>query len=90
MAFATSNVKTMGLGGAWLTIGSWTGAQGDAAGTFTVQGGVVYEAKFSPNKASGGPGQTAPWSYTTSGGINTVTVANEDTVTAGKFYIIHA
>lgn len=91
MAFATSNVKSASIGGAYkLTTGDWTGAQADAAGTLTVAAGKVYQAQFLPNLTSGEYQPAIAISPSGTSGIVTVTVYNSAEVTAGTFSIISA
>lgn len=92
MAFATSNVKSASIGGAFkLTTGDWTGAQADAPGTLTLQAGKVYQAQFLPN-LTGGVEYQANIAVSPSGtaGIVTITVYNAGDVVAGTFSIISA
>ncbi|MEK7124987.1 MAG: hypothetical protein AAB864_01135 [Patescibacteria group bacterium] len=91
MAFATSNVRSCSLGGNLrLTVGDWTGAQADAAGTLTVAAGKVYGAQFLPNITSGESQANISISPSGTAGIVTITVYNVNAVTAGTFNIIHA
>ena len=90
MAFAKTNVQTSVFGDLKVTYGDWTGAIGDAAGTIGVEGGRVYLALFTSQDSSGEI-QIAPCrvSVSTSGSVTTVTVYNQETVTTGRFLIIH-
>ena len=91
MPFATSNVRSCSLGGnIRLTVGDWTGAQADAAGTMTLAAGKVYQAQFLPNITSGEFQAALAVSPSGTAGIVTVTVYNVNTVTAGTFSIISA
>lgn len=91
MAFATSNVRSCSLGGNLkLTVGDWTGAQADAAGTIDVAAGKVYAAQFLPNVTSGEFSVPIAVSPSGTSGILTLTVYNGATVTAGTFSIISA
>ncbi len=91
MAFATSNVRSCSLGGNLkLTVGDWTGAQADAAGTITVAAGKVYQAQFLPNVTDGEYQPMVAVSPAGTSGIVTLTVYNSATVTAGTFSIISA
>ncbi len=91
MPFATSNVQTVSIGGALkFTKGDWTGAAGDAAGTFGVAGGKVYHAQFLPNVTNVAYQPNIAVSPSGTAGIVTVTVYNSGAVTAGTFGIIHA
>lgn len=91
MAFATSNVNKSVFGNLKVTYGDWTGSAGDADGTFTVEGGRVYLARFSDQDSSGSPIQIIP-SWISSTGTSTITVgvSNRQVVTTGRFIIIHA
>lgn len=91
MAFAATNVKSCSLGGAIkLTTGDWTGAIGDAAGSFVVAGGKVYGAQFLSNLTTGPQEPDIKVSPSGTAGYVTVSVNNNMTVTAGTFSIIHA
>ena len=91
MAFATSNVRSCSLGGNLrLTVGDWTGAQADAAGTLTLAAGKVYQAQFLPNITSGKYQPAVAVSPSGTAGIVTVTVYNSAEVSAGTFSIISA
>ncbi len=91
MAFATSNVRSCSLGGNLrLTVGDWTGAQADAAGTLTLAAGKVYQAQFLPNITSGEYTANVLVSPSGTAGIVTLTVYNGADVTAGTFSIISA
>ena len=87
MAFSTSNLVVQAQGNCWMTSGTWSGAVGDADGTLGVQGALVLHAVFNDNSTSGGPIQPVPWSYTASGQVSTVTVANRKAVTNGTFVV---
>ncbi len=88
MAFATSNVAYDVQGSHKVVTGTWTGAAGDAAGTFTVAGGKVFKADFHVYDSSGGPAQvTCPVQTSLSGYLTTCTVNYSDTVTTGVFKI---
>ena len=91
MAFATSNVRKDAFGSLKVTAGDWSGAAGDANGTLAVSGGRVYLSEFTAEDSSGGPVQTIP-SFISSTGTSTITmsIANRQTVTNGRFIIIHA
>lgn len=89
MAFATANVRTTAFGNLRATYGDWTGSVGDSAGSIGVGGGRVYLAEFN-QESTGAQQNDVPVSVSTSGGVTTVTVYNQATVTAGRFLIIHA
>jgi hypothetical protein len=90
MAFATANVRRSVFGDMNITAGDWTASEGDAAGTIGVEGGRVYMANFTSQDSSGNI-QIAPCrvSVSTSGNVTTVTVYHQETVTTGRFLIIH-
>lgn len=92
MAFATANVRASRFGDLKVTAGDWTGSAGDANGTFTVEGGRVYLAKFDSQDSSNGPEQEVPVFISTNAGTGTIvlSVANRQTVTTGRFIIISA
>lgn len=89
MAFATSNVQTESVGKLRMTYGQWTGSLGDAAGSLTVGGGQMWFSAFNTNLASG-PQQVDPVVATPSGtaGILTLTIPNQNAVTAGTFIVL--
>lgn len=92
MAFATTNVQTTYFGNLRITYGDWTGAVGDAAGTIGVAGGRVWLAYLASQDASGAyvASVNSPYSSSTSGSVTTVTFYNLDSVTIGRFLIIHS
>lgn len=92
MAFATANVRRAALGDFKCTAGDWTGSQGDTNGTFTVEGGRVYLARFDSQDSTNGPEQEIPVFISTNAGTGTITlsIANRSTVLVGRFIIIHA
>ena len=87
MAFATSVVQNKHLRA---TVGKWTALEGDAAGTIAVEGGFVVSATFTSIDSSGNI-QPIPvrWSESVSGNVTTITVYHQETVTDGRFIIIH-
>jgi hypothetical protein len=91
MAFATANIRRGTAGDLKLTAGDWTGSAGDANGTLTIEGGRVYLCEFTSFDTSNGPGQEVPaFISSTSGSVMTISVGNRQTVTVGRFIIIHA
>lgn len=89
MAFATQNVRSSAFGNLNVTAGDWTGSAGDATGTIGVEGGRVYLAEFSMQGTGESPVQKAAVSVSTSGRVTTVSIYNHETVTTGRFIIIH-
>ena len=89
MAFATSNQQTSYFGNMKITYGQWSGADADAAGTLTVQGGQVWLAEF-VSQDSSGKYEPAQLKYSVSGtaGILTITVYNLAAVTNGRYLIV--
>lgn len=93
MAFATSNVRRSAFGDLKVTAGDWSGSQGDANGTITVEGGRVYLHEFVSQDTNNGPDQfIASFLSSTSSSSNTMTISipNRQTVVNGRFLIIHA
>lgn len=92
MAFATANVRKSAFGDLKVTAGDWTGSMGDANGTFTVEGGRVYLARFDSQDSTNGPEQEVPVFISTNAGAGTIvlSVGNRSTVATGRFLIIHA
>ena len=92
MAFATTNPKSMNLGGGLrLYWGGWTGATGDAAGSLTVQGGTLVFAFFRAT-AAGDPAHVVPVSSAAGSADNTrtLTVYNNQDVTVGSYVVMTA
>ena len=89
MAFATANVQRSVFGDLKVTYGDWTGAVGDAAGTIGVEGGRVYLAHFTSQDSSGEIQPAVRVSVSTTDAVTTVTVYNQETVTTGRFLIVH-
>lgn len=90
MAFSTSVTGTryMGAGSVQL-VGTWTGAAGDAAGTMTVSG-AVNAAIFQKLDPLDNTYQIIPrieTSFSAATNLTTITVENQDNVTAGRFII---
>lgn len=91
MAFATANVRRATLGGPLnVTYGDWTGSVGDANGSISVMGGRVYTAIFSIQGTGSPTDDEAAVSVSTTGAVSTITVTYHDTVSAGRFIIVHA
>ena len=93
MAFTTSNVRKGVFGDLKVTAGDWAEtAVGQANATFTVEGGRVYFARFDSQDSSNGPDQEVPVLISTNAGTGTVTlsIANRQIVTTGRFIIIGA
>lgn len=89
MAFATTNVRKSVFGDLKVTAGDWTGTVGDAPGTIGVEGGRVYHANFTIQDTDS-PTAYVPVSISTSGAVTTVSAYYHETVTTGRFLIIHA
>jgi len=67
--------------------GTWTGSAGDAAGTLAIAG-IVQEAIFQKFDTKDNTYQIIPRiERSTSAGITTLTIENQDTVTDGFFTI---
>lgn len=91
-ALSTSNVQTTVFGNLRVTYGQWTATEADAGATIGVSGGQVWLAEFTSQDSSG-TFQPAPCRISVSGtaGVITVTVyAIGETVTNGRFLIIHS
>lgn len=90
MPFSTTVRHSINLGGGLImTVGDWSGAYGDAAGTIAVSGGYVVATLFF-NMDNDNTTQIFPKvSLSTSGSVTTLTVQNQDAVTTGRFVIIH-
>lgn len=90
MAFSATirGARYLGPSGVQL-FGDWTGTAGDAAGTMTV-GGQVQNAVFQKFDAIDQTYQIIPrieTSFSSTTNLTTITIENQDTVTAGKFII---
>ena len=90
MAFATSNPRSGGVGDLKVYAGQWSGAVGDAAGSVTLKGGIVYFCRFENQDNDTGKWNEAATSISVSSGTITVTVNNHEAVTNGRFIIIFA
>lgn len=87
MAFATSGIQKGVNGNRFVINGDWTGAVGDASGTYTVTG-KVYDAVFrTQNTASPSQVPNVYWSQNSTTGVTTITIPNRETVTAGTFQV---
>lgn len=89
MAFATQNVKRSVFGNLKVTIGEWTGTVGDASGTLAVSGGRVWLLSFSIQDPSSPTEEVPTEVATASGETSTITIHNHQTVTRGRFTVIH-
>lgn len=94
MAFS-ANVRgscyMAGPGGLKVTYGDWTGAAGDAAGTVSVSGGYPLLVVFQKFDALDNTYAIIPRvGVSVSGSIATLTIENQDNVTTGRFFIVHA
>ena len=87
MAFATARVSRGVQGNHRVITGEWTGAVGDANGTFDVEGGTIYACDFLSNITTGPVEKVHAAPTSTSGAVTTITVYNHQTVTAGTFRI---
>jgi hypothetical protein len=93
MAFATSNVRRGAFGDLKYLVGDWTETQlGQANATITVEGGRVYFARFDSQDTSNGPDQEIPVIVSTNAGTGQITlsIANRQIVTTGRFIVISA
>lgn len=94
MAFSATvrgNVYLGGAGGLKITYGDWTGNSGDAAGSVTVSGGYPLMVIFQKLDAVDNSYQIIPRvEISVSGSVATLTIENQDTVTTGRFLIVHA
>lgn len=88
MAFSTSTItSTPVAAGLRIITGLWSGAAGDAAGSFTFGGAMIGSLWFD-NDANSQSNQIFPAvSSSTTGNITTLTVQNQDNVTNGTFVI---
>lgn len=89
MAFATTNIRTGVVGPLRFYCGDWTGNQGDASGTLTLNGGRIYFRHFWNQDADNQKEQPLV-DVSASGATLTVTVHNHMDVTSGRFFIIYA
>lgn len=92
MAFTTANVRKGAFGDLKYTAGDWSGSAGDTNGTFTVEAGRVYLARFDSQDSSNGPEQEVPVFISTNAGTGQIilSIANRSTVSTGRFIIISA
>lgn len=91
MAFSATVKVSAYLGpGLKMTVGDWSGAYGDAAGTITVSG-RLWGAQFYDVDTNGNTSQIFPKiGASVSGNTTTITVQNQDSVTNGRFIIHHS
>ena len=93
MAFTTANVRRGTMGDLKVTAGDWAEtAAGQANATFTCEAGRVYFVRFDSQDSTNGPDQEIPVFISTNPGTGTITlsIANRQIVTAGRFVIISA
>lgn len=88
MAFTTSSITTTPIAASLRVItGIWSGAAGDAAGSFTFGGALIGSLWFD-NDANTQSNQIFPAvSASTTGNSTTLTVQNQDNITNGTFII---
>ena len=89
MAFSATVRHTAYMGeGIKVTVGDWSGAAGDAAGTITIGGPYIIGYgfyKFDGDNTS----QIFPRvDVTTSGFTATLTIQNQDNVVTGRFFVL--
>ena len=87
MPFATARVSRGVQGNHRVVTGEWTGAVGDANGTYDVEGGVIYGCEFLSNITSGPVERVHAAPTSTRGAVPTVPVYTHQAVTAGTFRI---
>ncbi len=93
MAFATANVRRGTAGDLKITAGDWSETlPGQANATFGVEAGRVYSAVFESQDSTNGPDQLIPVfiSSNPGTGVITLSIANRQVVTTGRFLIISA
>lgn len=93
MAFSATVRGTgyLGSSGIKFTYGDWTGSAGDTAGTLSVSGAYPLLAIFQKFDALDNTYEIIPRiEISTSNFVTTITVENQDTVTTGRFFIVHA
>ncbi|HEX9504271.1 MAG TPA: hypothetical protein VF974_08225 [Patescibacteria group bacterium] len=91
MAFSATVRGTSYFGDGVRSIyGDWTGAVGDAAGTLALAGGYPILAIFQKFDTLDNTFQIIPRvEVSTTSGITTYTIENQDTVATGRFFILH-
>lgn len=91
MAFSATVKASAYLGpGIKMTVGDWSGTYGDAAGTIKVSGAHIWSAQFYDVDTQGNTSQIFPnVGVSVSGNVTTITVQNQDSVTDGRFVVIH-
>jgi len=88
---AKTNIKKVSLGGNLsYVVGNFTHTEGAAHKTFAISAGIVYGFQVLSNTADGVTDITgnAPMSYSTSGGIMTITFAGNAEITDDTFSIL--
>ena len=86
MAFEITNPSAGTTGNRRTVTGTWTGAIGDAAGSYDIGSPNVISADFDPNLGTGTPEKPLV-SRSVSGNITTLSIYNKQTVTDGKFRV---
>ena len=87
MAFATTNARNaLNLK---MYAAQWTGSVGEASGTITLEGGIVYGI-ICQNFDGDNPKEHPSVQYSVSGSTITVTIHNHMGVTTGSIIIFYA
>ena len=91
MAFSYAITQSVPLAaGARMIIGTWTGSLGDAAGTIAIAGAPMGPSVFQKLDSKDNTYEIiARVGASTTSGITTYTIENQDVVTNGYFSVIH-
>lgn len=85
-ALTTSNVRTINQGGGLrLCLGQFTSANGDDVATLTLPGSAIYQGQVYANAATAGDYVEAPYRWSATGNVLTVTISATIAITDGWF-----
>ena len=85
-ALSTTNQKVVNQGGGLrLCIGQFTSANGDDVATLTLPGSKVYQGQVYANTATAGEYVEAPYRWSASDNVLTITIAATVAITDGYY-----
>ena len=85
-ALSTTNQRVISQGGGLrLCVGQFTSANGDDVATLTLPGSVIYSGGVYANTATAGDYVTAPFRWSASANVLTVTIAATEAITDGYY-----
>lgn len=90
-ALTTSNQKVINQGGGLrLCIGQFTSSNGDDVATLTLPGSKIYSGDVYANASTAGDYVTAPYRWSASANVLTVTIAATIAITDGYYSFLTA